>query len=117
MKNEYFELGSAKHNLLGKKIQDNNYDYNEKEYIFDPNKQNDSHTAIVRQIKEQSTVLDIGCASGIIGSILYKYKNCIVDGIEYDKTAYEVSIISMEVINQDEKEENAENVEENQEAI
>ena len=91
MKNEYFELGSAKHNLLGKKIQDNNYDYNEKEYIFDPNKQNDSHTAIVRQIKEQSTVLDIGCASGIIGSILYKYKNCIVDGIEYDKTAYEVS--------------------------
>lgn len=88
---KYFELGNIEHSLLASKVEENNYDYNPEKYIFDPNLKNDSHAAIVRQITEKSTVLDIGCASGIIGSILSKYKNCVVDGIEYDKKAAKVA--------------------------
>ncbi|MBR1416217.1 MAG: class I SAM-dependent methyltransferase [Bacilli bacterium] len=90
MQKKYFELGSAKNNILGKKVLENNYDYDDNKYVYDENRKNDGHSAVVRQINNNSVVLDIGCASGILGTILTKYKNCIVDGIEYDKKAYEV---------------------------
>lgn len=91
MKKAFFELGSSEVNALAKVVQENNYDYNEQEYEFDEERRNDAHTAVIRQIKDNSLVLDVGCASGILGSVLKRYKNCIVDGIEYDKKAYEVA--------------------------
>lgn len=89
--NEGFFLGSDKTSHLGLKEIENNYDYDAATYQFDENLKNDGHTAIVRQIDKKSEVLDIGCASGLIGYILKEYKECIVDGIEYDKKAFEVA--------------------------
>lgn len=89
--NEGFFLGSDKTSHLGLKEIENNYDYDASTYQFDENLKNDGHTAIVRQIDKKSEVLDIGCASGLIGYILKEYKECTVDGIEYDKKAYEVA--------------------------
>lgn len=90
MKREHFYLGNAEKNLLGTKDLENNYDFDDNSYVYDENKKNDSHVAVVKQIKDNSTVLDIGCASGILGSIIAKNKNCIVDGIEYDKESCRV---------------------------
>lgn len=86
-----FDLGNAPRNTLGTKAIENNYDYNEKEYIYDENKPNDGHTAVARLVDKKSRVLDAGCASGILGYILSNYKECVVDGIEYDVEAYEVA--------------------------
>lgn len=91
MKKNHFYLGNDEFNHLAIHDEENNYDYDEKTYVYDESIKNDSHVAVVRQIKEGSTVLDIGCASGILGSTIVKYKNCIVDGIEYDKKACEVT--------------------------
>ena len=84
-----FFLGNDKKSGLGTRDVENNYDYDPDTYEFDENKKNDGHTAVVRQIDKNSEVLDVGCASGLIGYILKEYKNCVVDGIEYDKKAYE----------------------------
>lgn len=91
MKKKYFILGNDEKNQLALKNEENNYDYDVSTYVYDENIKNDSHIAVVRQIKENSTVLDIGCASGILGATIVKYKNCIIDGIEYDKKACEVA--------------------------
>lgn len=85
----YFYLGSCERNILGSYIEENRYD--NENYQFDINSKNDSHTAIARKVKENSCVLDIGCASGLMGELLKKYKNCIVDGIECDSAALKVA--------------------------
>lgn len=86
-----FFLGNDKNSNLGLKEIENNYDYDPSTYKFDENLQNDGHTAVVRQITNNSEVLDVGCASGLIGYILKEYKQCTVDGVEYDKKAYEIA--------------------------
>ncbi len=88
-KNEYFSLGSGEYSLLGTTPQTNNYDYSIDDYNFDLSRDDDSHAAVIRQIKKGSVVLDVGCASGLIGNFLTKKCDCIVDGIEYDKEAAE----------------------------
>ena len=45
----------------------------------------------IKQIDEDSTVLDIGCANGLLGSLIKKFKGCTIDGIEYDKEAAKVA--------------------------
>lgn len=51
-------------------------------------------------IKENSTVLDIGCSNGTFGYELITRKNCVVDGIEIDKDdAIEASKILRKVHN------------------
>lgn len=87
----YFELGNNNKNMLGFIKEENKYDYDEKDYIFDSNRKNDGHTAVIKQIIDNSEVLDIGCASGLIGKILKEVKHCTVDGIEYDKEAFKVA--------------------------
>lgn len=82
-----FNLGNAKKSVLGTKNPKNNYNFDEANYIYDESIKNDSRIAISRLVKEKSVVLDIGCASGILGCFLFKYKRCTVDGIEYDKEA------------------------------
>lgn len=88
---KYYNLGSGEKNLLASIDESNKYDYDLNTYDFDLNKKNDSHIAIVNMIKKNSEVLDIGCATGLIGESLKKYKDCIVDGIEYEKEAFELA--------------------------
>lgn len=87
MGNKHFYLGNAEKNMLATENLENNYDFDVNTYVYDESIKNDSRIAIAREIKEKSTALDIGCASGILGYLLFKHKKCTVDGIEYDKTA------------------------------
>lgn len=52
---------------------------------------NSALALICKYIKNGSTVLDVGCSSGYIGDYLNNYKNCIVDGIDYDEVSLELS--------------------------
>ncbi len=66
--------------------------------------------------------IEVGTEVKIVGRVQSRgYEKKLEDGTVLNKVAYEVSIISMEVINQDEKDDETENVEENvevnQEAI
>ena len=81
-----FDLGNAELNLLVKKGEQNKYT-NDDINIAITNK-NDSHSLIVQNIKENSIVLDVGCAGGYVGEFLKKEKNCIMHGIEIDKEAF-----------------------------
>ncbi len=54
--------------------------YSESKFI--EGKPNSSWYKTYHSIPEGSTVLDIGCSSGVFGERLIKEKNCIVDGIE-----------------------------------
>jgi len=51
---------------------------------FTPTDRNSSWTKIFNFIPEKSEVLDIGCSSGNFGAALIEYKNCIVDGLDYN---------------------------------
>ena len=51
---------------------------------FDPKDRNSSYTKIYNFIPEGAAVLDIGCSSGNFGGALIKYKNCTVDGVDYN---------------------------------
>lgn len=88
---KYYFLGNGERNLLSSTKDINKYDYDDTSFDFDIKRKNDSHMAIIRQIKPASEVLDIGCASGLLGVLLNRYRNCIVDGIEYDKEAIELA--------------------------
>lgn len=88
---KYYELGSCSKNMLGDTNEENKYDITEDSYICDFDSTTDSHMSIMRQIRQNSEVLDIGCASGVMGELLKKYKDCIVDGIEYDMMAFKVA--------------------------
>lgn len=56
-----------------------NYTHNQ--YVDD---QNSSWAMVFNQIKDNETVLDIGCSSGNFGVMLISQKQCIVDGIDID---------------------------------
>lgn len=88
---KYYFLGNGERNLLSSTKDANKYDYNDVNFDFDLNRKNDSHMAIIRQIRPKSEVLDIGCASGLMGTLLHRYRNCVVDGIEYDEEAIEIA--------------------------
>jgi len=62
--------------------------------------------------------IEIGTEVKVVGRVQSRgYEKKLEDGTVLNKTAYEVSIISMEVINQNENENQGESQEENQEAI
>lgn len=88
---KHFNLGNDAKSSLATRNLENNYDFDDTTYVYDESIKNDGHMAVIRQIKEGSEVLDIGCASGILGATISKYKNCIVDGIEYDKEAVKIA--------------------------
>ncbi len=52
---------------------------------FNEGKPNSSWYKTYHSIPEGTTVLDIGCSSGVFGERLKKEKSCTVDGIEIDK--------------------------------
>lgn len=86
-----FYLGNNEKNLLGKDFNSNLYDYLYEKENFNINNPYDSHAVLAKAVKKNSKVLDIGCASGNIGRILYDFKDCIVDGIELDEVAIDIA--------------------------
>lgn len=82
-----FNLGNAERSKLSNIKIENNYNFNYNKEDFDMTSKLDSHAAIARNIEEKSVVLDVGCASGNFGKILKDFKNCTIDGIEYDVEA------------------------------
>ena len=82
--------GNADKNYLTLDGRKNRYDFIYDKNTFNENA-NDSHSAIVSLVSKNSTVLDIGCSVGKLGTILNDYKNCTVDGIEYDVETYNVA--------------------------
>ena len=84
-----FFLGAAKHNCLGIEEQTNKYE--PEDYNFNIENKNDSHALLAQRVLENSNVLDIGCASGIIGRLLKENKNCTMDGIEVDPVSFELA--------------------------
>lgn len=54
------------------------------------NDTNESHAIIASNIKPGATVLDIGCAQGIIGEAIHK-SNCKIYGIEIDEEAIKIA--------------------------
>ncbi len=90
MNKKSYELGNAEKSKLFLTKEQNKYDYKLEEFKFDKNRKNDSHVSIINLVQERSTVLDIGCATGLIANILVNEKQCTVDGIEYDVEAFNI---------------------------
>jgi methionine biosynthesis protein MetW len=59
--------------------------YSDSTFSEDPNS---SWFKVFNYIKNGSSVLDVGCSSGNFGKVLIERKNCIVDGVETDKSDY-----------------------------
>ena len=51
----------------------------------------ESLSKIVNKIPEYSIVLDVGCSTGMLGRYLSEKKGCIVDGVDFDSAAVEIS--------------------------
>ncbi len=67
---------------------------NQKLYDISPENikfNNGSHGLIFSKIKNYSNVLDVGCATGIIGEGLYNEKKCNVIGIDYSEKSLEIA--------------------------
>lgn len=79
-----------KNKLISDKL-DNKYFDEEIYEILDTKNTNESRSIICSHIKENCIVLDIGCASGVIGKYLKENKNCIVYGIELDQKAIQLA--------------------------
>lgn len=83
-------LGNNEYNVLGEKSKENKYEFNYKKETFDINNKMDSHASLARSVKSFTKVLDVGCSTGNLGKILKDFKNCNIDGIEYEKKAFEI---------------------------
>ena len=51
----------------------------------------ESLSKIVNMIPDYSIVLDVGCSTGMLGRYLSAKKGCIVDGVDFDSAAVEIS--------------------------
>jgi 2-polyprenyl-3-methyl-5-hydroxy-6-metoxy-1,4-benzoquinol methylase len=47
------------------------------------------HSIVLKFIKPNQEILDVGCNTGYVGEYLIKNKNCICDGIDYAETFLE----------------------------
>lgn len=66
----------------------------QKIYDISPDKvkvNNGTHGIIFSKIKNNSHVLDVGCATGTLGEALHKEKNCTVVGIDYSEKSIEIA--------------------------
>ncbi len=85
-KKDYFFMGNSNHNYLGIPEKENKYEID----TYDINNKNDSHSIIYNLISNNSSILDVGCSTGILGKMIKENKSCKVDGIEYDQCAYDI---------------------------
>lgn len=59
---------------------------------FVPSTDNNPWNKAFDLVRDESTVLDIGCSTGNFGEALKKYKNCVVDGVEPDEGDYRQAV-------------------------
>lgn len=57
----------------------------DQELKFNLNNPFSPHSIVSNLIKSEKEVLDVGCNTGYLGQYLIKNKNCICDGIDYNK--------------------------------
>ena len=84
-------FGNGFSNELGLVEEKNKYEPAKSNYHCHIEDINDSHSIIARRVQEESTVLDIGCCTGIIGELLFKNKKCVNYGIEVDEKSAEIA--------------------------
>lgn len=84
-----FTIANAEKNTLSKKEKENNYTMDN--YSVDLASENDSHAIIAKQALDSKQILDVGCGVGYIGQAIKKHHECIVDGIDIDKTALKIA--------------------------
>ena len=58
---------------------------------IDLHKKNTSYYKIYNFIDYSTVVLDVGCACGDLGYILYTYKQCTLYGLEYNQKSIEIA--------------------------
>lgn len=65
--------------------------------IFNPEAAHpdDAHSVIMRQIPENSRVLEIGCSSGYLSGYMEQILNCRVTGLEFDPVATNIAATRM----------------------
>lgn len=78
-------IGNDSKNKLISDKQNNKYFKDEIYDIIDEKNTNESRSILCSKIVGNSTVLDVGCASGVIGKFLHEHKACKVYGIEMDQ--------------------------------
>lgn len=50
-----------------------------------------SHSQLIRMVTEGSKVLDVGCASGVLGEYLAVELKCVVTGVDFDEGALRIA--------------------------
>ena len=90
MNNKVFFMGNGEYSILGNQNKHENV-YNNETYNYDYEDLNDSHVVLTRLVSDNAKVLDVGCATGITGTFLSKYKTKNIYGIEMDEKAIEVA--------------------------
>lgn len=80
-----FTIANAETNTLSKKVKENNYTIDE--YVVDIDNDNDSHSILAKAALGSKTILDVGCGVGYIGRAIKEKQDCLIDGIDIDKTA------------------------------
>lgn len=83
-------LGNEKNNKIINTDEKNKYYVSEEKISL--NYKNDSHSLIAAQVEKNATVLDVGCAQGMIGKYLKEELHCKVYGIEIDEVARKIAI-------------------------
>lgn len=81
------ELANARINNFFNKSTDNKYLIDD--FVVDEKDANSSVTILTRNVPENSTVLDVGCAQGKFGGYLHDVKGCKMYGIEINEAAVE----------------------------
>ena len=79
---------SMKNNLVYRRA---NNKYYVKDDEIDINNKNCAPTIIANQVKNNSIILDVGCAQGTLGYYLSKHKNCKTYGIEIDNESRNIA--------------------------
>lgn len=79
------ELGNSQKSILGLKEKKDKYE--KISYNIDLSNPDNAHVQIINNVSDNSTVLDYGCAGGVVGEFLHKNKNCNVYGVEIDEEA------------------------------
>ncbi len=83
------ELGNNRKSTLG--LAEKRGKYERDSYDIDLSNPDNAHVQIIKNVSDNSTVLDYGCAGGVVGEFLHKNKNCNVYGIEIDEEAIKIA--------------------------
>lgn len=97
----YFENTNLKHNIIdfNDTICGKNFHFSTDNGVF--SKGHVDHltkqflSVIIDEINAES-VLDFGCGYGVVGIVVAKYHNCIVDMLDINKRAVELSLLNAE---------------------